>query len=485
VSIFEAENYIRMKIFINALFVLSCVFFLQDLKAQEKWSLSRCITHAHENNIQIKQAYLNAELANANLWQAKASTLPTLNGNASHAYNYGRTIDPFTNQFATDLIRSNNFALSSNFNLFSGFQNFNQVRQSQLEFLAARYDAERTANDISLNIATAYLQILFAEELLIIAENQVNITQQQVERSKKLVEAGALARGGLLEVEAQLATEDLQLVNARNQLDLSVLTLKQLLDLPPGTPFNIERPVLNMPTGNLLSLSPEVISAHAQTIMPEIRSAELRVRSSQKSLLTARGGASPRLFLSGSLGTGFSGLRQRVVDLQLMGIQTIGQTQGGENVFAPLISPVFERIPFNEQINDNFNQSFGFFLTVPIFNGLQTRTTISRAKIARYNAEYHLQLAELQLNRNVQQAYADAVAAFKRHAATERALDALRESFKYAEQRFNVGALNALDYNNAKNRLVSAESDKLQAKYDYIFKLKVLDFYQGKPLTLE
>nr|MBA3900286.1 TolC family protein [Bacteroidota bacterium] len=382
-----------------------------------------------------------------------------------------------------DLVRANNFALSSNFNLFSGFQNFNQVRQGQMEYLAAKYDAGKTKNDIALNITTAYLQILFADELKLIASNQVNQTLQQVSRTQKMVNAGTLARGGLLEVEAQLATEELQLVNADNQLSLSYLTLKQLLDLPANTDFAIQKPTLAVPTADLLLYSTDAIYAQAVAVMPEIKSAQYRLHSAERGLHIARGAYAPRLFLNGTLGTGYSGLRQRVTGTQIEGVQTIGVTSDGREVFAPSISFDTERIPFDNQINENFNQSFGFFLTVPLFNGLQTRTNISRAKIQRYNAEYNVQLAELQLNRNIQQAYADAVAAFKKHAATQKAMEALQESFIYSEQRFNVGVLNALDYNNAKTRLMNAESDLLQAKYDYVFKLKVLDFYQGKALT--
>jgi outer membrane protein len=465
------------------LILLALALFPIVIRAQEVWSLQKCIDYALEHNIQVKQAKLSAGLANAELWQTRANTLPSVNANASHVYNFGRTIDPFTNQFATDLIQSNNFALSSNLNLFSGFQNFNQVRQGQMEYLAAKYDAKKVQNDIILNITTAYLQILFADELRTIAQNQSSQTRQQVERTQKLVNAGTLARGSLLEVEAQLATEELQLVNAQNQVELSYLTLRQLLDLQPSFSFTIQKPQLELPTADLLLYSTDAIYLQASSIMPEIRSAQYRMQSASRGLAVARGGQAPRIFMNGSLGTGYSGLRQRATGTQIAGTQVIGRTTSGELVEAPIIMPVFEKIPFDQQVNDNFNQSFGFFLSVPIFNGLQTRTNIQRAKIARQNAEYNLQLQELQLSRNVQQAYADAVAAFKKHAATQKAMEALQESFKYADQRFNVGAMNALDYNNAKTRLMAAESELLQAKYDYIFKLKVLDFYQGKALT--
>ncbi|HET6243192.1 MAG: TolC family protein [Bacteroidetes bacterium] len=454
--------------------------------SQEKWNLKQCIDYALEHNIQVKQANLNIELANVNSWQNRANSLPSVNGNASHSYNFGRTIDPFTNQFADDMIRSNNFSLTGGLNLFSGFQNVNSIKQGQLEYQANKYDSERIKNDISLSIATAYLQILFSEELMQIAINQVDITTQQVKRTTRLVEAGTLARGSLLEVEAQLATEELNLVNSQNQLDMAYLSLRHFLALPLDKELNIVRPILQLPVGDILTASPETIFTYAAKEMPEIKSAQARVRSSDKGVAIAKGGISPRIFVNGALGTGYSGLRQRLIGAEPDGFQTIGYTANTQElVVTPAFNPVFEPIPFNDQINENYNKSIGFFMTIPIFNGLQTRSAVSRAKIARYNAQYNLELAELQLSRTVTQAHADAVAALKKHHATARSMEALKESFKYAEQRFNVGMLNAIEYNNAKNRLVNAESNLLQAKYDYIFKLKVLDFYQGKPLVLE
>jgi outer membrane protein len=454
--------------------------------SQEVWSLKKCIEHAMENNIQVRQALLNTQAAGVNLKQSIGNTLPTLNSNASHTYNIGRTIDPFTNQFANDMVQSNNFSLSSGLMLFNGFQITNAIRQNQFDYLAARHDADKTKNDIALNIAAAYLQILFSEELVRIAENQVDISRQQVHRTKKMFEAGTIAKNIFLDIEAQLATEELQKVNSENQRDMAYLTLKQLLYLSSDYVLRIEQPDLNLPATDILAMSPEKIYEVAHGFLPEIQSAEQRLKSSDKGLSIARGTSSPRLMMSGAYGTGYSGLRQELVDYQITGLRTIGYTTGPDPqpVVAPEIMPVFEKISFDRQINENLNKTVGIFLTVPIFNNWQARANIARAKIARSNAEYNLQQAELQVQRNVQQAFADAVAALKKFHATGKAMDALKESFRFTEQRFNTGIVNVLDYNNAKTRLMNVESELLQAKYDYIFKIKILDFYQGKPLTL-
>lgn len=453
--------------------------------AQGPWTLQQCIEHAVKNNLQVKQSLLNAELQGQNLLQSKANVLPSVNGNASHSYNFGRTIDPFTNTFATDRVLSQNFYLSSNMTLFSGLQNYNTIRQNQFALEAGKYDAAKTANDVSLSVATAYLQVLFSEELRDNARNQAEVSRQQVERTKKLVEAGSLARGSLLDVEALFATDELAFTNAQNQVDLSYLTLIQLLNLEKAEGFSIQKPTLDEPSGQeLLTTPPSQIYTAALSRQPEIKSAEYRLMGSQKGLSVARGAMSPRLSVSGSYGTGYSGASQRFVGPLSYTYAPNGDiTSQGDTVYAPFLLNSREVIPFSDQVNDNINKNLGFHLTIPLFNGLQTKTAMSRAKIQVQVSELSLQQAKDQLNKSIQQAYADANAALKKYNASKKAVDAMKESFKYTEQKFNVGILNSNDYSDAKNKLAKAQSDLLTAKYDYIFKVKVLDFYQGKPLT--
>jgi outer membrane protein len=469
-------------------FLLLLLFLsFTKLKAQEPgtpWTLQQCIEYALKNNIQIKQNELNADLARANSDQSRAAALPNLNGNVSHSYNFGRTIDPFTNQFATDRVLSQNFSISSSVTLFNGFQTVNTIKENHYNYMASKFNVDKMRNDISLNIATAYLQILFNTELRDIAQSQLSISVSQVERTKKLVEAGSLAKGSLLDIQAQNANDELMLANAQNQLDLAYLNLAQMLDLKTPQGFSIVKPDINISSETPKLVDPGQVFLTAVANQPEIKSAEYSERSAKKSLDVAKGGISPRLTLSGSFGTGYSGASKRVVTVTPTGADTVGFTTGGDYVLSPSFSSTFETTPFNDQIQDNLNKSIGLYLTIPIFNGLQVKTAISRAKINRQNAEYNLQLAKNQLEKNIQQAYYDANAALIKYNSSQKALAAMTESFKYTEQRFNVGLLNSLDYNTAKNNLVKTESELLQAKYDYVFKTKVLDFYQGKPLTL-
>lgn len=462
------------------IFVISCF----SLSAQKAWSLEDCIDHAFKNNIQIKQYMLGVENAEIVLSQSKINMLPNLNGYVSHGWNWGQAIDRFTNQFATERVRSNNFYGQSSFTVFSGFQKMNTMRQSQLDLMASKLDTDSFMDDIALNIATAYLQILFAQELLDIAENQLDITKQQAERMEKLVSAGTLARGDLLVIEAQVAADELQVINANNNLDLSYLTLAHMLDLPSADNFKIVRPEIELYETQSMTMTPEQIYNSAVVKRPAIKSAELKIESAVKGLAVARGGQSPRLDMSASWGTGFSGAQKIGKDEYIVPIQ-IGFDSNGEPVYSNVVQyGTFEIKPFSDQFKDNNNRTINFSLNIPIFNGWVTRSNISRARIGIENAQYDHEFAKLQLNKTIHQAYADATASLKKYAASGKQVEATEESFKYAEQKFNIGMLTALDYNNAKTELQRAQSEMLQAKYDYIFKTKVLDFYMGIPISL-
>jgi outer membrane protein len=470
--------------------LFSAIILLISAKSQEIWTLEKCIGYALTNNIQVKQQLLLVDGTKADLLQNKLTMLPSLNGYASHGYNYGKTVDRYTNTFATERVRSNNFYLSSSVTLFDGFQKVNQLRLSQSNLEATRYDTDKFMDDISLNIATAYLQVLFYKELLKTAENQLQATELQAVRLKKLVDAGALAQGDFYNLEAQRAAENSAVVDARNNLDLSYLTLVQMLDLPSTEGFEIESPDLELGEQPSLLAKPEQVYDYALQAQPSIKSAESRVRSSEYSLLLAKGGQSPSLTLQGSIGTGYSGAAP-ILDTIIPGPpQPIGFTLSPEGVPLDVVynysyDPRYKTKPFNDQISDNVNKSISFNLSVPIFNGWATRTSISKAKINVENSRYNLDLSKLQLRKTIEQSYADAKAALNKYQSSITGVDAARESYRYAEQKFNVGMMNSVDYNNSKKDFEKAESDRLRAKFEFIFKTTVLDFYMGKPISLK
>lgn len=458
----------KIKKIIFSLFIivlLSISVKAQDTAMQKQsMTLEQCIDYALKNNIQIKQSVLSTEVSEINFLQSKSNLLPSLNANGSHSYNYGRTVDRFTNQFATKQVISQNFSLSGDITLFSGLQNINTIHQNRYNYLSNKYGVDKLRNDVALNVATVYLQILYAMELVDITSNQMGITTEQIERAKKLLDAGTIAKGALLDIQAQLATEEYNNTTAQNQLDITYLTLAQLLNLPSAEGFGIVKPVVTT-IGNetLLTTDANQIYTTAIATLPQIKKAEYAVKSAEKGIDVAWGGLSPRLSLSAYYGTGYSGASQRLTNS---------------------IPPNYETIPYFDQYRDNVNKSIGFYLTIPIFNRFQTKFAIDRARIQKINAELEVDDAKLQIQKEVEQSYADANAGLKKYNASVKALAAIQESFNYTEQKFNVGIVNTNDYNDAKNKLIKVQSDLLQAKYEYIFKTKVLDFYQGKALKL-
>ncbi len=483
-----------MKIFrrlIPIVFIFSILFSFRSSGQQKKWSLEECISYAIKNNIQVKQQELNAEFSQNTLFQSRINALPTLNGAASHSYSFGRALDESTYLFTIDTaIQSNNFYISSSFTLFNGLQTQNTIRQNKYNLLVAREDVEKIKNDISLSISLAYLQILLNKELLEVSKNQLDITKQQIKRTSQLVEAGSLARGSLLEIQAQAASEELSVVNAENYLDISYLNLTQLLELETVSDFTILVPELPVPGEDFLIEQVNLIYKDAENVFPQIKSAEYSLKSSEIGLDIARGSRSPRISLQGSYSTRYSNIRSKlsIGDDKVVPPFPIGTVEGtGQTVysFPQTITQMGEgNYPFRDQFKDNLTYGLALNLSIPIFNGWQTNTAISNSKLSVLNSRYQLQYTKNLLYKEIQQSYADAVAALKKYRATEKAVSSMEESFRYTEQKFNVGLVNSVDYNTSKNQLTRTQSDLLQAKYEFIFKTKVLEFYRGNPLTL-
>ena len=433
--------------------------------AQQSWTLKDCLKHAAENNLTIKQAALNTILSKNALTQSKLAVLPTFNTNASHSFNFGRSVDPYTNTFTLDRVRNNNFGVSSSVTLFAGFQNVNNIRMSNYDYLASKYDAEKIANDISINIITAFLQLMYNKELVAVNEDKLALSMLQVNRVSEMVAVGRLPKGNLLDTESQMAQEELQLINVQNQLDIAFLNMKQLLDLDASYYFDITIPELTIPESFVARNSEDLYTTAIENL-PDVKSANTKLQSAERSFAIAQAGRSPRLSLSGSMGTGYSDARQKI-----LGVDSLS------------LVPIYADYSFREQLEDNVSQSVSFSLSIPIFNGWQANSLIARAKIGVLQSQYNLQQAENLLRKQIEQANADALAAHKKYIASQKSVQALSESFRYTEEKYNVELVSTYEYNDAKNRLFQAETDFLQAKYDYIFKTKILDFYTGNELT--
>lgn len=452
--------------------------------AQQKWTLQQCIEQGIKNNISIMQADVNQQINKVSYEQSKANILPTLNGGATHTYNIGRTIDRYTNTFANSTVLSQNFYLGTQVTLWSGLSQYNTIKQNQYSYLATKETVEQNKNDLALNIATNFLQVIYNNEMVKISQNQVDISKEQLDRVKKLVDAGALAKSNEYDVAAQLATDEYSFVSAKNNYALSMLTLKQLINLDTLNNFEIEQPDFSEPQEALLNSTAWDVYQTALKNQHNIKSAEYSLLSSEKSLAAARGRVSPSISFSGSIGTGYSGLGQRVVRYDPTDLYNVYVTSSGQPIVNPeeITIPVLEKTPFADQFKDNVNKSVGFTLNVPLFNGLSTYSSIRTAKLQTLNSKYNYDLTKQQLYKTIAQAFADANASFNKYNAAKTAEQAAEQSYNFTKQKYDAGAISAFDFSTAKNRWLKSQSDVLNAKYDYIFKLKVLDFYQGKPL---
>jgi outer membrane protein len=466
----------------RTLFLFLVVTLALNFRAQTGWDLQQCIDYAVNHNLNLKQTALNNELTKNNTNQTKASTLPSLNAGASHVYNFGQTIDRFTNTFANTGVLSQNFYLSSNVVLWSGLSQYNNIKANEYNYLSGVEGLNQQKNNLSLSVANAYIGVIFSEELLKISQNQFSITKEQLERTQKLVDAGSVAKSVEYDIKAQLANEEVNVTSAENNYQLSVLSLKQLMNFDSITNFSITRPEIGSLESQLIENNINAIYETSLKNQPSIKSGEYQLMSADKTLAASRGRISPTLSFNASLGTGTSGLAKEIVDQSISGQQLIGYTSSGDGVYQPVFSYVTKKTPFDVQFKNNINKSLGFTLTVPLFNGLQTSTAIKNAKIGMLNAKFSQDITKQTLYKNIVQAHTNAKAALNKYSATKSSVDAAGESFKYAQQKFNAGVISVFDFNSAKNRLFAAESNLLQAKYDYIFKLKVLDYYQGKPL---
>ncbi len=446
------------------LLLLFLTIFSVGVVAQELWSMEECIEYAYENNLQLKQSFLGVESADHDVLQSKLNIVPSLNANVSQSYGWGRAPDPQTNIYANQQTSQSYFGISSDVTLFNGLQQLNNVRQKEFEYLAQKYDSDKLRNDISLNIAAGYLLILFNLELVNNAQRQVDISKEQMDRTEKQVDAGAMARGALYDIQAQAAGEEANLISGKNKLMLAYLDLMQMLDLEAGIDFDIEKPNIEI-TATPTLLPPEMIYNQSVTFMPEIKSAEYRVKSAERTVALAKGQHSPRIFASGSYSSLYSNQILEILSNDPFPI--FGDTK-----------------PFGQQMDDNRNGGLVFGLSIPIFNGYQATTNVRKSKIYEENANLNLKIEKNILRKNIETSYADALAAYQTYIARAKSVDAFGEAFTYMEEKFNVGMTNSTDYNVAKLQLSTAEADLASSKYDYIFKTKILDFYLGKSLTL-
>lgn len=465
----------------------------QDTPANgNAWTLKQCIEYALNNSLTIQRSSYNMETSEVDYYQSKMALLPTLNAGVNFGYNWGRSVNPVTNLFTTQEINSLSPGLSSSVTLFNGLRLQSVLKQGSRNYQASVEDLQKTKNDVSLNIASLFVNVIFNKEQLENAKFQLNSSQQQYERTKKQVAAGALPKSNELNLDAQVATNELNVITRENTLILSLLQLKQVLQLPASTPFDVIVPEIEV-EDLILDQDRNEIYEIARATMPEIKSAALRVEGAEYAVKAARGNLYPRLSLNGGINSNYSSASDRARFISDGGEPTITYPQIGvvEGTGTPVytVDPVSVPSGYmvdgygrSDQLQDNIFRQLTLGLTIPIFNGYQSKAAYQRSVINQKLAAVSAKEVDNTLRQNVETAYNEALAASKTYNSSLRQVSAREEAYRMTKQRFDIGAVPYVEYQVAENDLFQAKSDLVRAKYDFILKKKVLDFYQGKPL---
>lgn len=478
----------KLKLTILSIFTFVLGSYAQESNTIKKWSLQECVDYALEHNITIKQSENDIELAEIGKKDALGNFLPTLNINGSQAWNSGLTTDVTTGVLRNQTTANTSAGLSSGIMIYGGRQNVNQMRKAELSILANRYQMDKIKDDITLNVINAYLKVLFDMEAINVAKPQLEISQEQLSRSEKLVEAGTIPKGDLYEIQATVANDEQNLIVTENNKKLSLLSLAQLLQLENADNFDIsDTEIASLPLVNLANYSVQDIYAKALENRNEIRVAKANIELAEKDIALAKGALQPQL-------TGFFNWNSRYSDINGFQsyidpndpTQVIGIVEGtNQNVLGPKTSVrTVGADSFFDQFGDNKGYSYGLSLNIPVFNGFKASNNVKKAKIFKEQQEYQLDKEELDLERIINTVYLDARGALKVYDAAKKSVAAQEESFRYAQEKFNVGVMNSFEFSQIKNNVVKAQSDFLRAKYDFIFKVKLLEFYYGIPVEV-
>lgn len=439
-------------------YIISCSLLLVCLcsQAQNKWTLRQCVDYAVQNNIELKQQSLDVKNSEINLSTSKNSRLPDLNASLGQSFNFGRSTLGTNVSEAVNSSRSS-FSVSTSVPIFTGFRIPNQIKADELTLHAAMEGLKKAQENLELQVVSLYLDVLFKKEILKAYQEQAGLSKQQVDRTSMLVESGKVPASQLYDIKAQLAKDESNVTMADNDLALSLLNLSQALNLASNDAFDIEEPkVDNIVDNNLGSvLPPNQVYQMALGIKPHIKEAEYKLESSKKTLKVAQAGYWPTL--------GFSA-----------GYSTSYQSVSGQN-----------NVSFSKQIRDFGSEYLSFSLSIPIFNRFETRNRVRSARLSIENQNLALDNVKLALYKEIQQAYQSAVSSQAKYNSASKAYEAADESFKYARERYDIGKSTVFEFNEAQTKLLTSKSERIQAKYDFIFRAKILDFYQGKEIDIE
>ena len=443
----------------SLLIFTACLLFTFTQAQNRLWTFQQCLDTALQKNISLNQSRLNNDLNRITLDQSRANLFPYLSASARDGVGFGNSVNPVTNQYVERTTNSASFGLSSGVSLFSGFQLTQTILQNKMNLDAGKTDIDNVKNQVTLSITTAYLQVLFYYEILAAAKNQADATAVQVDQTQKMVNAGKLPESNLYTIRSQQATDNLAIVNAQSQLDLAKVTLEQLMELPVVDSFDLKVPDLVEPSLIINQTNQEIYSK-ALTVQPQIAGASIRSNSALLGIKINEGARYPTISLGGGVNSNYA-----------------VSSRSGVNANVPKASPLLP------QLWNNLGESIGLNLSIPIYSNRLIKSNIERAKVNMLITQLNEQDIKLQLRKTIEQSYTDLKNSIKKYEATKDQIAAAELSYNNMERKYKVGMATAIDYLIEKNAYYQAQSNGIQAKYDYIFKSKILDFYQGKPIT--
>ncbi|WP_190277420.1 TolC family protein [Taibaiella lutea] len=453
------------------------------------WTLQKTIQYALENNIDIKQNVLNERLAALQLQQSKLSQLPNASINTDVGRSYGRSVDPTTNLFINQGYSF--FGLNGNVDvlLFGWFQKRSTIAQNNLLNKAATADLDQLKDDVSLNVATAFLRILMTKEQITIQEGQLLYSNKQKDQTKSFVESGRSPDLDLAQMEAQVATDSSAYYTAIANYQQAILDMKAIMNFDIAAPFDVIAPqVEDLPLNEISSVNPEDVYLSAQNHFGSVKSSQLKLDAAKKGLDVNKGALYPQLSATGQFGTNYASTLKELTSANITGSQPNGDFISVNNQVVPVLTPTYDYLtrttPFGSQFSNNFRHTYALTLSVPLFNGWNTRTAISRSKIDIASKNYALESTKLKLKQDVYKAYYDAKVSVQKYYASKKADEASERAYNYAQQRYELGLMNAVELLTTQNNSLKAKSEALSAKYDMVFKLKVIDYYLGKEIKL-
>lgn len=477
----------KNRVLIFGMAVVAAAFSSHYADAQSKMlmTLKQCIETGIANNLNVKQSEFQAQNDKANWTQARLNLLPNLSGSAGLSFNQGRSIDPFTNQPVTQSFNSSNYGVTSNVILFSGLANQNYIKQTSLTYQASQADWQQQKDNVTINIILTYLQVLTYEDQLTQANSQAVYSQKQIERLQNMNTQGAIKPSDLTDLQGQYNGDQLTIINTQNALETAKITLCQWMNIPYNKDLEVERIDVNSVAAKYEDDADKIYQTALQNFA-QIKAVDLRAKSAAKAVQVQRGLLYPTLSFGANVNTRYSSVADQNTYINTTTVASTSYVDVNGNQLPVMVKQDnfrTSKIPFNDQLNNNLYTSYGFNLSIPIFNNWRQRTFLKQAKITSSLRDFTAKTTRTQLNQSINQAYTNMISASGRLTTLTDQVTAYNESFRQSEIRFNEGVTNSIvEYLLAKNRIDLANISLINAKYDYILRMKILDYYEGKPL---